>query len=173
MDIKSTDLDRASDDSAIVSPVVEDVPSAVSKGRLADRLAAIIAACALGLALLLSFLFFTGFVVNDYHILAITSALGFSLFLGAFAIVPMGIIVVLALRAYRNGGNINIYLWVLCLILPWLILSLLCLIYTPLPAWMSLTAVLCALSLTFWGIISLGFEVKYKIDLRSARANSK
>jgi len=137
-----------------------DMPAPANKGRLADKIAAIIAATALGLSILLSGLFFAGFVANDYHILAITSALALSLFLGGFAIIPMAIIIILARRAYRKGGYAVLYLWVLFLIIPWLILSILCLIFTPLPVWMSMSAVLFALVLTIWGMISFILELK-------------
>jgi len=129
-------------------------------GRLADKIAAIIAATALGLSILLSGLFFAGFVANDYHIFAITSALALSVFLGGFAIVPMAIIMGLARKAYRNGGYAALYLWVLFLVLPWLALSILCLIFTPLPVWMSALVVLFAATLTVWGMISLILELK-------------
>ena len=99
------------DDELVTKPAATDVASSPSKGRLADRVAAIIAASALGLSLLLSALFFAGFVANDYHIFAITSALGLSLFLGGFAIIPMAIIMILALKAHRQGGNVGLYLW--------------------------------------------------------------
>jgi hypothetical protein len=157
-----TDKNRVSD---IVKPVVDpQMPSKtfVIKGRMADKLAAILAATALGLSLLLSGLFFAGFVANDYHIFAITSALGLTVFLGAFAIVPMAIVLMLARKAYQNGGNLGLYLWVLFLVMPWLALSILCLIYTPLPSWMSSLAVLFALTLTIWGSISLVLEIKFK-----------
>jgi len=148
-------------DDAVLEPFVatETAPLRV-KGRLADKLAAIIAATALGLSILLSGLFFAGFVANDYHLFAITSALALSLFLGGFAIVPMAIITILARRAYQKGGRVSLYLWSLFLILPWLALSILCLIYTPLPMWMSAIAVLFAVLLSLWGIISLIFDFK-------------
>jgi len=150
------------DDELVTKLAATDVVSSSSKGRLADRVAAIIAASALGLSLLLSALFFAGFVANDYHIFAITSALGLSLFLGSFAIIPMAIVIILALKAYRQGGNSGLYLWALCLILPWLILSIICLIYTPLPVWMSFCAILFAATLTFWAILSLILEIKHQ-----------
>ena len=150
------------DDELVTKLAATDVVSSSSKGRLADRVAAIIAASALGLSLLLSALFFAGFVANDYHIFAITSALGLSLFLGSFAIIPMAIVIILALKAYRQGGNSVLYLWALCLILPWLILSIICLIYTPLPVWMSFCAILFAATLTFWAILSLILEIKHQ-----------
>ncbi len=156
------------DEAALQDTVIEPVSSQKNnskpafKGRLADKLAAIIAVTALGVSILLSGLFFAGFVVNDYHIFAITSALGLSLFLGAFAIGPLLIITILARKAYRDGGQIKLYLWVLFLILPWLTLSILGLTHTALPIWMSLAAVLFAASLTLWGVVSCLLEIRNK-----------
>jgi len=153
----------ASDD--IISPV-SDIAAissiAPNYGRTTDKLAAIIAATALGLSILLSGLFFAGFVVNDYHFGAISSALALTLFLGSFAIAPMAIILILARKAYRNGGSVRLYAWGLLLIVPWQGLSILCLIFTPMPIWMSLMAVIFALFLTIWSMISLILELKYR-----------
>lgn len=136
--------------------------AAQRRGRLADKLAAILAAAGLGLSILLSGLFFAGFVANDYYFGAISSALILTLFLGSFAIAPMMIILILARKAYRDGGNLGLYAWVLFLIIPWLCLSILCLAFTPLPIWMSVICVLFALTLTIWSLISFVLELKYR-----------
>jgi len=144
-----------------IFPIVADRKLPI-KGRLADKLAVILTLTALGLSLLLSGLFFAGFVANDYHIFAITSALTLTVLLGGFAIVPLIIISVLAAKSYRQGGTKKVYLWALFLILPWLGLSILCLIYTPLPIWMSVAAALIASLLTLWASVSLLLELKNK-----------
>jgi len=158
---EAVDTGEAKDsDEAVIEPIEPAIIAAARKGRIVDKIAAIVAATALGLSILLSGWFFAGFVANDYHIFGITSALGLSLFLGSFAIVPMAIIMMLARRAYQKGGHIALYLWSILLILPWMALSIICLIFTPLPIWMSTTVVLFALTLSIWGIISLILELK-------------
>ena len=125
------------------------------KGRTADRLAAIIAFVATALAVLAAGIFFAGFVENDKAFGAVIAAFLFTALIGAFAIIPPLIIGFLARRSYKRGAVRRDLLWALVLALPWTILSVLIMLYTPLPIWISLAAFIVSLLLTLWAVISL------------------
>ncbi len=138
---------------------VNDHRPRVAKGRLADKVAAIIAMLASGLAVIGSVIFFAGFVANDNHLAAVVSAFSFTALLGAFAIVPPLLIARIAWRAHKQGGGARRgAAFSLLLALPWVILSALLLAYTPLPIWISGLAFIISILLTIWAVAGLFLE---------------
>ena len=148
-------------DPAPVTSVMRAVNNAASpKGRAADKLALLITVIAIVLTLIMAGLFFTGFIANDNHLEAVISALLLTIFLASFAIGPLIAIGWAAHKAYHFGGNFKLYLRVFLLIMPWLILLILCLLYTPITWWVNIMALVFAALLTFWASFSMILEVK-------------
>ena len=141
-----------------IHPILDRKPAAARHGRLADAVASGIAALAALLSLIVGIVFFAGFVENDNHFAAIVSAFSFTALLAAFAIVPPIIISRIAWRAYRNGGTRRGAAFCLLLSGPWLILSGLCVAYTPLPIWVSGLALLLSALLAIWAIAGIFLE---------------
>lgn len=130
------------------------------KGRRADKAAGIISLIAMGAALWLASLFFAGFVANDYHAFAVISSFALSVFLAAYAVIPLGLLTVFARRAYKDGGTAKLYGWCLLLIIPWVALGILCLLFTPLPVWIGVSTVMCGVVLLLWAAVSLCLEFR-------------
>ncbi|WP_409432821.1 hypothetical protein ACJ3XI_11525 [Litorimonas sp. RW-G-Af-16] len=133
-------------------------PRPPAKGRQADRWAAIIAALTAALAIIGSVIFFAGFVANDSYFGAVVSAFAFTVLLGAFAVGPPLIIARIAWRAYQKGATQSQAVWSFVLAAPWLALSIMLMLYTPLPVWVSGLAVLASLVLTLWALVTFILE---------------
>ena len=130
-------------------------PAGPPKGRPADLLACGIAIIAAVLAALGSALFFLGFAANDSVLAGLVSAFAFSVLLGAFAVGPAVIIAFIAWRGWKSSMSRANAFWVILLTLPWVILSWLALLMTPLSKLLSLCALGFSFLLLAWGFISL------------------
>lgn len=125
------------------------------KGRPADLLACLIAALCAVLAAFGSLHFFLGFAANDSVLAGLVSAFAFSVLLGAFAVVPAVIISFIAWRGWKVGMTRKNTLWCICLTVPWVVLSILILLNTPLPKLLSGGALLLSTLLFLWAFITL------------------
>ena len=129
----------------------EDLPL----GRAADRLAMILAGLGTVFSCAAAIWFFAGFAENDTRPEHLASALGLTIILFAFAILPFGAVTFIARRAYQTGTTPAPLLWTLFLMLPWVILGSLAVSHTPLPIWCGLVFVSLSAMLCIWALISL------------------
>ena len=125
------------------------------RGRPVDRLAAVLAALALLGSIGVTAWFFLGFVENDSEFRASSSALLLSLGLGAFAIVPSALVLRFGLQAMATGFRTVHGLGTLLLTLPWVGLSVLLLIHSPLPTPAPAAALVLSGLLSLWASTGL------------------
>lgn len=130
------------------------------KGRLADRVACGLACLSGFLAFLTATLFFAGFASNDANPAGLASAFILSFGLGLFAIVPSLIVAKIAFRAWKHGLKPKPGIAVFFLSLPWIILSSLILLYTPLPLYLGIIALLLSSLICVWTCVSLSLILK-------------
>ena len=132
------------------------------KGRLADRVACGLACLSGFLAFLTATLFFAGFAGNDTNPAGLASAFILSFGLGLFAIVPSLIVAKISYRAWRYGFDVKRGLYVLFLSLPWVVLSILIILYTPLPFYLGIIAFTLSSLICVWTCVSLSLLSKNK-----------
>lgn len=125
-----------------------------AKGRPADILAAGLAALACLLSTLTALLFFSGFAETDSALPGLASAFVFAFILMLFAAVPTALICRIAYKAWISGLGLKHALWAIALVLPWAALSILLVMQTPLPLYMSGTALILSGLLLFWSGVS-------------------
>ncbi|RKQ69352.1 hypothetical protein DES40_2152 [Litorimonas taeanensis] len=140
-----------------LSPIAPPHKTAATpaKGRLADLLACGLAILAAILSAFTALRFFLGFAANDTHLAGLSSAFIFSIFLGVFAVGPAIIIARLAFLGWKSGLVLKQALWVLCLGMPWVVLSVLIIKHTPLPIYAGWTAFTLSSLLCLWAAISI------------------
>ncbi len=129
-------------------------------GRPADLLACIIASLAAILAALGSLIFFLGFAANDSVLAGLISAFVFAVLLGAFAIGPAMITAFIAWHGWKSGMSRKNAVWVVVLTMPWVILSALALVKTPLPKLLSVGALVLSALLLGWAFATLILSFK-------------
>jgi hypothetical protein len=125
-----------------------------AKGRPADIFAAGFAALACLLSTLTALLFFSGFAETDSALPGLASAFIFAFILMLFAAVPAALVCRIACKAWISGLGLKHALWAIALVLPWAVLSTLLVLQTPLPLFMSGTALILSSLLLFWAGIS-------------------
>lgn len=130
----------------------------IPQGRVADRIAMFIAIAALALSTLIMIVFWAGFYETDPGFYPASSAALLSLGLGAFALLPLGLCIRFTRSAWLGGFQPRYGYWTLFLMVPWIILGGLILFVTPLPIIIGLFAILTALTLSLWAIISLRLQ---------------
>lgn len=124
------------------------------KGRPADLIACALASLAAILAAIGSLLFFLGFAANDSVLAGLVSAFAFSVLLGAFAVVPALVIALIAWRGWKSGLRRKDAIWVIILCTPWVVLSSLAVLKTPLPIGLSFGAFFLSGLLLVWAVTS-------------------
>lgn len=144
-----------SDKDSVVNSVIPQETRPSPKGSKADLWAALTAALATVLALITTIIFFAGFLENDSYFNAVLAAFLLSAGLGIFAIGPSIVIAQISWRSYRFGGTRRGAVLAFVLALPWVVLSALCWLYTPLPKWMSGIAFILAFLLAGWAFVSI------------------
>ncbi|WP_416878550.1 hypothetical protein [Litorimonas sp.] len=161
----------ASMDSETLTPVA-DRPQPKRKGvkapvagRPADLLACLIASLAAILAAFGSLVFFLGFAANDSVLAGLISAFVFAALLGAFAVGPALIIAFVAWRGWKSGLSRKNAVWVIVLTMPWVILSGLAWLKTPLPKLLSVAGLVFSGLLLGWALATL--ILSFKRNLRS------
>jgi hypothetical protein len=145
-------------DDFIIKPVAQRAKKSNPIGRRADKVAMFIAALGAISSILAAVWFFSGFAENDSRPEHLASAVGLTLGLFAFAIIPFLLVAAFARRAYLKGPRRAHMLWTLLLMLPWGVLGSLAISYTPLPVWCGVLIVGLAILLSFWAVMSLVLE---------------
>ena len=142
-----------------IVPIYEDRPAkpetAPNGGTLADLVASILAALAAITALGYSILFFSRFLENDTHLWGIFSAFILCFGVGAFAFIPAAITSRLAWMAYKQGAKRKNMLWVMILLVPWLLLSLVLVFVSDLSLIYSLPVFIHMVLLSIWAVITM------------------
>lgn len=136
-------------------PITQTKALPTPLGRRADVLAAALAGLGAVLSIFAALWFFLGFAENDTRPEHLTSALGLTLILFAFAIVPFLCVAGIARKAYKLGTKRTHLLWTLFLMLPWIGLGLITVFYTPLPIFAGIIMSALAALLTLWAAVSL------------------
>ncbi len=142
-----------------MEPIIPISGSAPEKsprqGTAADLVAAYISGAAALAAFGGSVYAFWRFLENDTQIWGTLSAFILCFGIGALAYIPAAIIGRIAVRAHRSGTSRRRLIGVLALLFPWLVLSLLCLILSPLPKIYSAASLIITALLGFWASYSL------------------
>jgi len=138
-----------------ITPITETAQKDPIRGTLADMIAAGLSALAALVALGYSIVFFTRFLENDTHIWGIISAFLLCFGVGAFAYGPAAIIARLGWNAHKHGANRRGLIWVLVLLLPWVVFSLLLLFVSDMPRLYSLPILILTALLMIWATVSL------------------
>lgn len=114
-----------------------------------------VAIIALILSTLMTLWFWLGFLETDPAPMPALSSGLLALGLGAFAMVPAGLLIRLTRTAWRQGFQRSHGLWSLFLTFPWIMLSILLILYAPIPALVGMITLILSLTLCLWALISL------------------
>lgn len=147
-------------------PTVQTVkpPRTKAKGRPVDLMAAIMAMIAALVSICMMIVFFLGFAENDSLPMGLLSAFALSALLGSFAIGPALYIAHLAFKAWKEGAGRKSAQRVFLLSLPWVILSGVLIVQTPLPLALTLAICVFASLLCLWSIASFFLASSRNID---------
>lgn len=130
-------------------------PEPAPRGARADQLAAYLAFASALLAFCSSAYLFARFFENDDNSWGSLSAFLFCFGGGAFAYIPAWLTGKIALKSYKTGPHKKAYQLALFLVVPWFLLALILLFFSPLATLYSLAIALITLLLVLWASYSL------------------
>ena len=138
-----------------IEPDTKPRPERAPRGARADQLAAYLAFASALLAFCSCAYLFARFLENDDHSWGSVSAFIFCFGGGAFAYIPAWLTGKIALKSYKDGPRKKAYQLALFLVVPWFLLALILLFFSPLATLYSLIIAFITLLLVSWASYSL------------------